>query len=353
MLAKERGYNKREYFYSGICTQKYINIPAILDEEWSKMESKEPYFGSVRFFKNIIFLCCVLGIVIPTVLAVRWHSQAKTAESLLAQGAIVLTDGEEEAASAESEAASEEAEPEADSDDTEEAIGYQLLYPDFYAPTPLPEIEDTGKTMYLTFDDGPSDRTDEVLKILDEKNVKATFFVVGHEDELSIQRIKKAAAAGHTIGMHSYSHDYEKIYTSVEDFLDDFYKLFVILRDEAGVTPTVFRFPGGSLNNYNQGVYKEIIAEMLRRGFRYYDWNLSAEDATKKSPSAKTIVEGITSYSAQKKHGVVLMHDSTHCKTTVEALPELIDTLREQGFAFAPLDRTVRQVSFHYRTVSN
>ena len=153
--------------------------------------------------------------------------------------------------------------------------------------------------------------------------------------------------------MHSYSHDYEKIYTSVEDFLDDFYKLFVILRDEAGVTPTVFRFPGGSLNNYNQGVYKEIIAEMLRRGFRYYDWNLSAEDAAKKSPSASTIVEGITSYSAQKKHGVVLMHDSTHCKTTVEALPALIDTLREQGFDFAPLDRTVRQVSFHYRSASN
>ena len=102
-----------------------------------------------------------------------------------------------------------------------------------------------------------------------------------------------------------------------------------------------------------KGVYKEIIAEMLRRGFRYYDWNLSAEDAAKKSPSASTIVEGITSYSAQKKHGVVLMHDSAHCKTTVEALPALIDTLREQGFDFAPLDRTVRQVSFHYRSASN
>ena len=67
----------------------------------------------------------------------------------------------------------------------------------------------------------------------------------------------------------------------------------------------------------------------------------------------RQIVEGITSYSAQKKHGVVLMHDSAHCKTTVEALPALIDTLREQGFDFAPLDRTVRQVSFHYRSASN
>lgn len=317
------------------------------------MESKEPYIGSVRFFKNIIFLCCILGVLIPTGLALRWRGRAKTAEGLLAQNTIVLT-GEEDTAASEAEAASEEAEPEADSLDAQEPLSYQLLYPDFYAPTPLPDIEDNEeKTIYLTFDDGPSDNTDQVLKILDEKGVKATFFVIGREDETSIQRIKKAAAAGHTIGMHSYSHDYEKIYTSVEDFLADFYKLFVILRDEAGVTPTVFRFPGGSLNNYNQGVYKEIVAEMLRRGFRYYDWNLSAEDAAKKSPSASTIVEGITTYSAQKKHGVVLMHDSAHCKTTVEALPALIDKLREQGFSFAPLDRTVRQVSFHYRSVSN
>ena len=208
------------------------------------MQSNEPYIGSVRFFKNIIFLCCILGVLIPTGLALRWRSRAKTAESLLAQNAVVLT-GEEDEAASEAEAASEEAEPEADSLDGQEPLSYQMLYPDFYAPTPLPDIEDAGKTIYLTFDDGPSDRTDEVLKILDEKGVKATFFVIGREDETSIQRIKKAAAAGHTIGMHSYSHDYEKIYTSVEDFLDDFYKLFVILRDEAGVTPTVFRFPGG------------------------------------------------------------------------------------------------------------
>lgn len=109
-----------------------------------------------------------------------WRSaggaRAKTAESLLAQNTVVLT-GEEDEAASEAEAASEEAEPEADSLDEQEPLSYQRLYPDFYAPTPLPDIEDAGKTIYLTFDDGPSDRTDEVLKILDEKGVKATFFV--------------------------------------------------------------------------------------------------------------------------------------------------------------------------------
>lgn len=318
------------------------------------MEKKEPYIGSVRFFKNIIFLCCVLGIVIPSALAVHWHRRAKAVESLLAQGTMAAAaDEDTDAVIMQAETGTNE-ETETDDADEQEGLDYQLLYPDFYAPTPLPDIEDSGKkTAYLTFDDGPSDRTDEVLKILDEKNVKATFFVVGHEDERSVLRIKKAAAAGHTIGMHSYSHDYDKLYTSVEDFLTDFYQLFTFLRDEAGVTPTVFRFPGGSLNNYDQGIYQEIIAEMLRRGFRYYDWNLSAEDATSRAPSAATIIKGITSYSAGKTHGIILMHDSANCKTTVEALPELIDELREQGFAFAPLDRTVRQISFHYKLVSN
>ena len=99
------------------------------------MQSNEPYIGSVRFFKNIIFLCCILGVLIPTGLALRWRSRAKTAESLLAQNAVVLTSEEDEAAS-EAEAASAETEPEADSSDEQEPLSYQLLYPDFYAPTP-------------------------------------------------------------------------------------------------------------------------------------------------------------------------------------------------------------------------
>lgn len=315
-------------------------------------EKKESYFGSVQFFKNMILLFCVLGVLIPSTLAIHWYRKAKKSEH--AQTSVVTEKKDDETSSetADSKESGETEEADSSPASQQEAIDYQLLYPDFYASTPLPEFEESSKTMYLTFDDGPSDRTDEILKILDEKNVKATFFVVGHDDEQSIERIKKAAAAGHAIGMHSYSHDYATIYNSVEDFLADFYKLFTFLRDEVGVTPTIFRFPGGSLNNYNQGIYKEIIAEMLRRGFRYYDWNLSAEDATSKSLSAETILNGITKYSAGKNHGIVLMHDSEHCKTTVEALPELIDTLKEQGFTFAALDRTVKPISFHYQSIS-
>ena len=92
------------------------------------MQSNEPYIGSVRFFKNIIFLCCILGVLIPTGLALRWRSRAKTAESLLAQNAVVLT-GEEDEAASEAEAASAETEPEADSSDEQEPLSYQLRPP--------------------------------------------------------------------------------------------------------------------------------------------------------------------------------------------------------------------------------
>lgn len=203
--------------------------------------------------------------------------------------------------------------------------------------------------MYLTFDDGPSANTEEILSILREKDVKATFFVVTRGGEKAVSSMKQIVAEGHTLGMHSYTHDYYTIYDSVEAFLEDYYQLFCLIREEVGVTPTLFRFPGGSINGYNQGLYQEIIAEMLRRGFVYYDWNLSAEDAFHVSPSAEDILNNILDSSNGRTRGIVLMHDSDQCKTTVEALPELIDGLREQGFIFQRIDRSVKPIIFSYK----
>ena len=106
----------------------------------------------------------------------------------------------------------------------------------------------------MTFDDGPSTRTDEVLAVLARENIKATFFVVGQTSETNLQRIRDIVNQGHTIAMHSYSHDYTKIYASVEAFLDDMYRVFSQIRDATGVAPTFFRFPGRSVNSYNYGI---------------------------------------------------------------------------------------------------
>lgn len=305
------------------------------------MARREPYLGSVRFYKNLILLAVILFIAIPSVAAARYrHLAAQREEELAASEerygqALAELDTYEET---EQEKRQLEAEP----------FGYQLLYPDFYVTEEAPEVTAVPGTAYLTFDDGPSGNTERILSILREKDVKATFFVVSQGGETDVALMREIVAEGHTLGMHSSTHELQSIYASVEAFLEDYYQLFTLIRDEVGVTPTVFRFPGGSLNGYNQGVYQEIIAEMLRRGFVYYDWNLSAEDAVTNSPAKAQILRNILGSSAGKTRGFVLLHDAVHCETTVEALPELIDGLRDQGFTLEPIDRSVRPVLFHY-----
>ena len=314
-----------------------------------RTELAERYFGSVRFFKNLIFIAVIVMIVIPVLCCILLQKKAQEQNRQI------------EALEARAETAEQEAETAAQRADTlEEALSswpvispepldYQLLYPDFYTDSPIPEQTAESGTIYLTFDDGPSQRTPEVLRILEEKEVKATFFVVGKEDAASLEYYRQIVQAGHTLGMHSYSHNYKTIYTSVEDFLADYYRLFTLLCDATGVTPTVFRFPGGSLNSYNQDIYEEIIAEMLRRGFVYYDWSLSAEDAAAVSPKAENITAHILEGAQKHDRAVVLMHDSYLRTSTVQALPALIDGLREQGFTLKALDRSVKPISFAYR----
>ncbi|MBQ7816705.1 MAG: polysaccharide deacetylase [Oscillospiraceae bacterium] len=230
-----------------------------------------------------------------------------------------------------------------------EVPSYQQLYPDFYAPQPLNLVEYSDKTIYLTFDDGPSPRTPDVLKILEENGVQATFFVVGQNDEQSYQWMRDIVAAGHTLGMHSYTHQYKKIYESVESYLDDMYKMYSQIKEVTGVAPTVFRFPGGSINAYNTGINQEIIAEMLRRGFVPYDWNISSEDAATTPPSADRIVSSVVSQSKRVNRGVVLMHDSDYKYTTVEALPKMIEQLKAEGFVFDALHPETQPVIFGYQ----
>ena len=311
-------------------------------------QPKERYFGSVRFFKNMILVCVIVFIAVPTfgcfLLSRKAKAQSEEIEALTTQAVAA----QETAQAAEAKTTEYEKALSGWPMISPEPLDYQLLYPDFYADSPIPEQTAESGKIYLTFDDGPSARTPEVLKILAEKDVKATFFVVGKEDSTSLGYYRQIVEAGHTLGMHSYSHNYKAIYASVEDFLADYYRLFVLLRDGTGVTPEVFRFPGGSLNAYNQNLYEEIIAEMQRRGFVYYDWSLSAEDAAKVSPKAEQITAHILEGAQKHDRAVALMHDSHLRTSTVQALPGLIDGLREQGFELAAIDRSVKPISFSY-----
>lgn len=225
---------------------------------------------------------------------------------------------------------------------------YTQLYPDMYAQPWEGETITGGKTVCLTFDDGPSANTDKILAILEEYGVKATFFVVGKTGEKDQQRMRDIVAAGHTLAVHSWSHDYHQIYASVETFLDDFHRLYEWIYEVTGVYPQVFRFPGGSINGYNRGTYQEIISEMTRRGFVYFDWNASAQDATVKPLAVSVITENCLK-GVGKDLVVVLAHDSAARGTTVEALPFVIEGYQEAGYRFAALTPGVTPVIMEYK----
>lgn len=224
---------------------------------------------------------------------------------------------------------------------------HAALYPEMYAqPWEGPRVSGE-KTVYLTFDDGPSVNTDRILAVLEEYGIKATFFIVGKTDQNSQRRMQEIVAAGHTLAIHSWSHDYKKIYASVEAYLDDFHQLYQWIYEVTGSYPQIFRFPGGSINGYDRGIYQEIIAEMTRRGFVYFDWNASAQDATVK-PLAPAVILDNCAKGIGKETVVVLAHDTAARGTTVEALPAIIQRYRDAGYTFRPLDPGSEQIILGY-----
>ena len=226
---------------------------------------------------------------------------------------------------------------------------YTTLFPDFYAPAWDGGTVSGGRVCCLTFDDGPSENTDRILEILDRYGVKATFFVVGNSVTSAVnqERMRRIAAAGHTIAMHSWSHDYSKVYASVEGFLEEFNQLYEYIYEITGVHPTIFRFPGGSINSYDRGLYQEIIAEMTRRGFIYFDWNVSAGDSTP-TPAAASLLASNWLRGVGRDLVVTLAHDSSPRITTPDALPTVIEGYLAAGYTFSALHPGVTPVTMGY-----
>lgn len=313
--------------------------------------SQEPYLGSVLFFKHVILAAVIVMILVPTVLAGVLYVRSSGLRSQLSEAVAALNEARQpQEASAQKLAADAVPEGKVETEDSQaDTPSYTQLYPDLYAPEVTRGAEDIKKSVYLTFDDGPSQRTDEILKILEEYGVKATFFVVGSSDETGLERLRAITRAGHTLAIHSYTHDYQKIYASVEDYLADFYQMYCQIVEATGVAPRIFRFPGGSINGYNGNVYQEIIAEMTRRGFVYFDWNVSNGDAAGTKPQKTELLVENALKGTSARRAIVLMHDSAAKTTTVEALPAIIEGYQTAGFTFRPLTAETRSVTFGYR----
>lgn len=220
---------------------------------------------------------------------------------------------------------------------------------DFGAPV-LPTVaeaadEDAPKTVYLTFDDGPSENTEKVLNVLKEAGVPATFFVVGAENNTEhLPLLQRTLAEGHCIGLHSCTHEYRKIYASADAYWTDIEALKLTLQPYCGdYAFSVLRFPGGTSNTVSHkyggsGLMEELAAQAKEKGFTVVDWNVSAEDSIGGHPSANTIASRVIRDCKGKASAIILMHDSSTNDATVEALPTIIGWLQENGYTFDTAD---------------
>ncbi len=195
------------------------------------------------------------------------------------------------------------------------------------------------KVVYLTIDDGPSDKTQQVLDILDQYNCKATFFVVGHNPDY-YPMIKEAYERGHTIGLHTYSHDYAEIYSSVDAYYADLNQIAEVVKEQIGYVPCFIRFPGGSSNtisaNYSQGIMSTLVDSVQTNGYQYYDWTTSTGDGSEHT--ADEIV-GYSTEPTDMENIVLLCHDSTTKQSTVDALPRIIEHYQALGYTFEAISR--------------
>lgn len=188
------------------------------------------------------------------------------------------------------------------------------------------------RQVYLTFDDGPSIYTNEILDILKKYDVKATFFVLAKNDEESLAAYQRIVDEGHTLAMHSFSHNYSRIYESVESFSEDISKIQEFLYENTGVWCRIYRFPGGSSNSVTKVPVGDLITYLNDMGITYFDWNIVSNDAIKGTTlSAETIRQNCVGPIGKYDECVILMHDSKDRHTTVEALPLIIEDIKARG----------------------
>ncbi len=295
------------------------------------MSESNRYIGSVRFYKNMLLAVILLLVAGLAALSLYYHHRYEQAAALLEQEYGPLSEDFGDV----------------DSD----PLAYQTIYPDFYAPQEYAATARITNTAYLTFNGGPSERTDELLVLLAEQGVKATFFVSGNvtNDPQYDARLRAIVEDGHTLGMGSWSSDYSAVYSSVESYLADMYALYTYIENATGVKPSVFRFIGGSINSYDAGLYHELIAEMIRRGFVPYDWNLSADGGAGGTQlNADELVLRVKDSLIGLDRAILLLHDDASRTTTLEAMPDIIECLQQRGFSLEPLTPEVKPVLFAY-----
>ena len=198
-----------------------------------------------------------------------------------------------------------------------------------------PDIPIGDKVIYLTFDDGPSKYTEELLDVLKKYNVKATFFVTSNGSD---KIIKRAYEEGHSIGLHTYTHKYSEVYKSVDAYFNDLNKISERVERITGEKSMLIRFPGGSSNtvsDFNPGIMTTLAKEVEVRGYKYFDWNVGSSDTA--TNNSATIANNVINR-LKKGSNIVLQHDTKYA--SVKAVSEIIEYGLANGYVFAALDIT-------------
>ena len=228
------------------------------------------------------------------------------------------------------------------------AFAYQKLYPEMMAERPQTLDEIDTRAIYLTFEGGPSKNTENILDYLKDSGQKATFFITGENIAGNEAIIKRMTDEGHTVGVCSFSTDYKTIYQSVDAFLADFNKAYTAIYNACGVYPNIFRFPCGSINEYNSKIYRELISEMTRRGFVFFDWNVNSDDNGDNQEDWEAIVQDVAEDVKDYDQAIVLMHDASDNSSTARAVKYMLKKKKKNGYYFANIKSTTIPVTFDY-----
>lgn len=298
-----------------------------MPQEAETAQDKQNRAKRVQRLKKIIVIGLALAILLPILLCIILFIRVNKLE----QEVEILRAKEEVQKSIQLE---EEVKETLAVNKNTEAASENKLFADIQSPdedknSKNQEVNTAEKTIkvYLTFDDGPSSYTNDILDILNQYNVHATFFVVGKEGDKYNALYRRIVEDGNTIGMHSYSHKYTEIYKDKEAFAADLTRLQEHIYKITGTWSRVYRFPGGSSNTVSSIDMRDLIAYLNEQEIVYYDWNVSSLDATSKLMDVEDIVQNVTDNIYDYSTAIVLMHDAEDKRTTVEALPIILEKL--------------------------
>lgn len=201
------------------------------------------------------------------------------------------------------------------------------------------EQEEEKKIAYLSFDDGPSEITPDILDTLKKKQAKATFFLVGNEITPEREEIvKRELEEGHSIGVHTFSHKRDEMYCNEEYFFQDFNQCRERIQQVTGISPVLHRFPWGSNNNYVCPIVDDLIEKLAAQNVKSFDWNVSGEDSIGRGVPKAVIYRNIVKDLEKYEQPIILLHDSNTMKNTSAVLGEIIDFIKEKGYQFGTLD---------------